>query len=435
MPFPNEHACRVRDPGDFQDDSFRRIERESDGKALFLIVGRLKGEDTTTLQSFRYPKDSWSAEAARAHCSDNNGKQFEPASEGEEEESMNSMEIRQLEEQLFEAEIQSLEAYEKGSAPAPVLYKANGIALKTADDGVTIFIASEETPDRRGDIIMTDGWELGNFQKNPVYMFIHDYTRPPIGTVPKVWIENRQLLNTVKWDDGDPVAREIRGKYERGIMKAESVGFRPLEFEEIRDKNSNFQGMRFIRQELVEISAVPVPMHPMALQKAMGNHRYWSLPAEKKESVLNNQNCEICHEGPGAISWDSAHPEGTLVAYEGSPWDEEKEFVKASVKDLSVMAAWRNGDGSDKRHFKYLHHRQDTKAVVKAAVLAAYIEILHDTKGGLVPLEYQAIVKEHLTRHLVKEFNMRLNIDPKPMDEARSMPLDRILVELKGIRF
>lgn len=74
MPFPNEHACRLRDPGDFQPDSFRRMKQ---GR-LSIIVGRLKGKTTTTAQAYRYPKDEWSADAARKHCSEAGGS-FEAA--------------------------------------------------------------------------------------------------------------------------------------------------------------------------------------------------------------------------------------------------------------------------------------------------------------------------------------------------------------------
>ena len=63
-PFPNEHACRVRTPGDFQPKSFRRIVQ---GK-LSIIIGRLKGKTTTTAQAYRYPTKSWTAARARAHC-------------------------------------------------------------------------------------------------------------------------------------------------------------------------------------------------------------------------------------------------------------------------------------------------------------------------------------------------------------------------------
>jgi hypothetical protein len=79
-PYPNEHACRLRPPGDFQADTFKRITREHEGKKYSVIMGKLEGEDTMTEQAYRYPKETWDAADARAHCKDHDGK-FEPASE------------------------------------------------------------------------------------------------------------------------------------------------------------------------------------------------------------------------------------------------------------------------------------------------------------------------------------------------------------------
>lgn len=79
-PYPNEHACRLRDPGDFEEGSFRRITRTSGGKKYAIIMGRLKGEDTLTEQAYRYKKEVWSEDEARAHCGEHDGR-FEPASD------------------------------------------------------------------------------------------------------------------------------------------------------------------------------------------------------------------------------------------------------------------------------------------------------------------------------------------------------------------
>lgn len=78
-PYPNEHACRQRDPGDFESDSFRRTKREHEGKEYFVIMGKLKGEDTMTEQAYRYPKDTWTEAEARKHCKNHGGIAFEPA--------------------------------------------------------------------------------------------------------------------------------------------------------------------------------------------------------------------------------------------------------------------------------------------------------------------------------------------------------------------
>lgn len=72
-PYPNEHACRLRDPGDFQPNSFRRTSREHEGKKYAVITGRLKEETTMTEQAYRYPKEIWTAAEARSHCKEHNG--------------------------------------------------------------------------------------------------------------------------------------------------------------------------------------------------------------------------------------------------------------------------------------------------------------------------------------------------------------------------
>lgn len=74
MPYPNEHSCRLKEPGEFQDKSFRRMTR---GK-LHIIIGRPRGKDTTEAQAYRYPTEDWSEDAARKHCQEAGG-EFEPA--------------------------------------------------------------------------------------------------------------------------------------------------------------------------------------------------------------------------------------------------------------------------------------------------------------------------------------------------------------------
>ena len=55
-------------------------------------------------------------------------------------------------------------------------------------------------------------------------------------------------------------AREVAALYRSGYQQGVSVGFRPLRYEERRDTRSGaFLGIRFLEQELLEVSAVPVP--------------------------------------------------------------------------------------------------------------------------------------------------------------------------------
>lgn len=77
-PYPNEHACRLRDPGKYA--RFVRMKRTHDGKDYYVIIGYSedgKAED----QAYRYPKDTWSEEEARKHCREHDGLSFEAARE------------------------------------------------------------------------------------------------------------------------------------------------------------------------------------------------------------------------------------------------------------------------------------------------------------------------------------------------------------------
>ena len=236
------------------------------------------------IQAYRYRlSEGWEEGQARRHCTGHDGELFEPATNEEPEEESVTLNLKEFEKRLREADLKALEEYRLGKAEAPVLYKAEGRANKPESGKPMVFVASEESPDRHGDVIEVGGWELENFRKNPVLMFTHDYSIAPLGLVPKIWVEGKQLLNVVDWDAEDEFARFIKGKYERGFMRAQSVGFRPIEFEPIeKDKNKDddddglffFGPKRFKKQELVEISLVPRPMHPHALRKAMDTRKF-----------------------------------------------------------------------------------------------------------------------------------------------------------------
>ena len=64
MPYPNEHAARLKNPDLFEPDSFRR-ENDKFGVGIHAIFGKLKGEDSMTLQAIRFDADKFSPDEAR----------------------------------------------------------------------------------------------------------------------------------------------------------------------------------------------------------------------------------------------------------------------------------------------------------------------------------------------------------------------------------
>lgn len=79
MPLPNFHACRLEDP-----DKYIRIRPGDDrkaenGKTYRVLYGFLRGGGSEQ-QAFRYPRDTWTAAEARAHCLEHDGT-FEAATQ------------------------------------------------------------------------------------------------------------------------------------------------------------------------------------------------------------------------------------------------------------------------------------------------------------------------------------------------------------------
>ena len=157
----------------------------------------------------------------------------------------------------------------KGKEMPTTIYKTYGVKLKDGDDSSRSFwaVASTEEADRDGDVILAGGWELENFRKNPVVLFAHKYDSPPIAKVLETRIGQGRLMFRLQFASRSeyPFTDTIYKLYRGGYLRSFSVGFIPKDWEELR---GNSEGRLFRQQELVEISAVPIPTNPKALAEA-----------------------------------------------------------------------------------------------------------------------------------------------------------------------
>lgn len=130
------------------------------------------------------------------------------------------------------------------------------------------FVLSDGTVDRYGDIVEPAGWVLRAFKKNPIALFAHD-SRNPIGRWEDVRVEGAKLLGRLVFAAAGTSARidELRSLVEQGILRAVSVGFRPLEYDPI-DPDRPYGAQRYTKQELLETSLVSIPANPAALAVA-----------------------------------------------------------------------------------------------------------------------------------------------------------------------
>lgn len=135
--------------------------------------------------------------------------------------------------------------------------------------GAMTFVISSEEVDRHGDVVSAAGWQLAAYRQNPVFLWAHDYTRPVIGRAAAVWPEPGLLLARMEFAPTD-FAAEVAALYRSGYQQGVSVGFKPLRYAERRQESTGaFLGIRFLEQELLEVSAVPVPANRQALRRAM----------------------------------------------------------------------------------------------------------------------------------------------------------------------
>lgn len=144
-----------------------------------------------------------------------------------------------------------------------------------AEDQSFIAWASRPVIDRDHEIIASDAWDIDNFKKNPVLLWAHDYTKPPIGTVQWVKVQANGLKFKPRFAKTE-MGMEIYSLYEDGILNTFSVGFIPREHED--DEDNVKEGEYFNKPlrthtnvELLEVSCVPVPACPDALIERYAN--------------------------------------------------------------------------------------------------------------------------------------------------------------------
>lgn len=140
-------------------------------------------------------------------------------------------------------------------------------AVAEKGDGLE-FVLSDGSVDRYGDIVEASGWDLKNFKKNPIALFGHS-SGFPIGTWTDLRVEGGKLLGRLVLAARGTSDRldELRGLLEQGILRAVSVGFRPLESDPI-DPKQPWGAQRYKKQELLECSLVSVPANPAAVALA-----------------------------------------------------------------------------------------------------------------------------------------------------------------------
>lgn len=138
---------------------------------------------------------------------------------------------------------------------------------ETKDDEISFpFVLSTSAPDRQGDVIDQNGWQLGNYRKNPVVLFGHDYGSLPVARASACYVAGDKLKAVDRFSDDHELARNCAALVSKGFLNAVSVGFRPIKWMWAEDRG--MFAADFAECELLEHSVVPVPAHQDALIEA-----------------------------------------------------------------------------------------------------------------------------------------------------------------------
>ncbi len=130
--------------------------------------------------------------------------------------------------------------------------------------------------DRAGDILVLAGLDASNFLKNPQFLWQHGASGALVNTIGRVLelkttpqpppsLGGGALFALVEYASADtsPLAEQVFQMDTLGLLPANSIGFRPIEWEA-----NEFGGHTFTKWELIECSKVELPMNPEAVDSS-----------------------------------------------------------------------------------------------------------------------------------------------------------------------
>ena len=148
------------------------------------------------------------------------------------------------------------------------------------------FLVSDESVNTHGYKILTEGIDLTRFLLNPVMLYLHE-TPQLIGRWENVVKKEGKLFADAVFDEDDTLALEVKGKVDRGFLKATSLGIR---FEE-NDVENNIDGNIVKKCELIEISIVSIGSNGNALKLYKDDSR--TLQLKLNELTAVNSVCSF----------------------------------------------------------------------------------------------------------------------------------------------
>lgn len=272
--------------------------------------------------------------------------------------------------------------------------------------------------DRYGERFEADAFKSGlaNYLNNPVILFAHDYSSPPIAKAIAHEFDEKGLILVMKFAN-TPKAEEVFALYEGGFMSAFSVGFRPLEYR-FEEREPGVSGVVFVKAELLENSAVPVPANPEAVVIKGLSGKTMTLSPDLLRSVMEGAYhlrseeptvaapVEVPPSEPVAAPVEAPAAEPAPVPAPEAPAApaEEPKSLKAVLGYLLTLgkAAKAKGDKLEDAEVRSLAVQANN--ILRELVLGSGAEPLDGADGAMTDAEAISLVREYelLSEKIVK---------------------------------
>jgi hypothetical protein len=243
------------------------------------------------------------------------------------------------------------------------------IEVRQEDDWI---IASDSDFDRGQDRMTMAGAELGNFLKNPMLIWAHNYFEPwaVIGTVPDIQIGDSEFRAQIDLrapaSETDPM-NIISSLWRSGLVRGASIGFIPKE-----SKPNDAGGLDFLRWELLEISLCPIPENANALRMVT---KSLDPRAIEVKTVVPHKRYPLADEGR---AWDGDAARARLREWAGGDdWEPARYRLGFTFVDgePDLLGSYKGP------HHDIIDGRMNT---IWGGVRAAMGSLVYGARGGRI---------------------------------------------------
>ncbi len=160
------------------------------------------------------------------------------------------------------------------------------------------FVISSEAVDSYRSVFKMDGWDLVNYENNPIVCYNHDAHGPNpdaiIGTS-RIYKEDGLLIGAVTFEDAEtnPLAEKVFRKVKNGTLRMASISAVILKGRMgIKDAGEDPEVVYFTKQRLQEWSVVSIGSNPDASKRNTSDLEAFRSEILKEEKPETNPNKE-----------------------------------------------------------------------------------------------------------------------------------------------